>query len=123
MLERSTWKIQLIIAINFNSSKDVDEEGVMHSKNDNLEFMLYDNENELFVNELFESLLSRYQIGLETSLRGSDFIFESVQRFYYKCCKTNFKLGWEIGRWVTYWFFTLDKKEKKNNNKSEKYRW
>ena len=49
----------------------------MHSKNDNIEFMPYDNVNEV-VNELLESLLSRYQIGLETSMSGSDFIFDSV---------------------------------------------
>ena len=61
-------------AINFISSKDVDEERVMHSKADSIEFMPYDNVNEV-VNELFESLLSRYQINLETSTRGSDFFF------------------------------------------------
>ena len=49
----------------------------MHSNSDNTEFMLYDNANEV-VNELFESLLSRYQIGLKTSMKGSDFIFDSV---------------------------------------------
>ena len=67
-----TWKIQLTIAINFISSKDVDEECVMHLQSDNIEFMPYDNINEV-VNKLFESLRSRYQIGLETSVRGSDF--------------------------------------------------
>ena len=46
----------------------------MHSKADNIEFMPYDNVNEV-VNELFESLLSRSQINLETSTRGSDFFF------------------------------------------------
>ena len=58
-----TWKIQLTIAINFISSENVDELHVMHSKSDNIELMPYDNANEV-VNELFESLLSRYQIGL-----------------------------------------------------------
>ena len=48
-----TWKIQLKIEINVISSKDDDEERVMHSKNDNIEFMSYDNANEV-VNELFE---------------------------------------------------------------------
>ena len=37
----------------------------MHSKSNNIEFMPYDNANEV-VNELFNSLLSRYQISLET---------------------------------------------------------
>ena len=72
-LEKSdTWKIQLAIAINFNSSKDVDEEHIMHSKSNNIKFMTYDNANKT-INELFESLLSRYQIGSETSMRGSNF--------------------------------------------------
>ena len=87
-----TWKIQLTIAINFISSKDVDEDRVIHSKSDNIEFIPYNNVSEI-VNELFESLLSRYQIGLETSVRGSDFIFDSVQLFYHKCHKVNFKCG------------------------------
>ena len=46
----------------------------MHSKSDNIEFIPYDNVNEI-VYELFESFLSGYQIGLETSIRASDFIF------------------------------------------------
>ena len=52
-------KIQLIIAVNFISPKGVDEECVMHSKSDNIEFWLYDNANEV-VNGHFESFLSRY---------------------------------------------------------------
>ena len=69
-----TWKIQLTIAINFIFSKGVDEERVMHLKSDNIELILYDNASEV-VNEFFESLFSRYQICLETSMKGSDFIF------------------------------------------------
>ena len=64
----------------------------MLSKSDNIEFMSYDNTNEV-VNELFESVLSRYQIGLETSMRGSNFILDSVQLLYYKYRKINFKRG------------------------------
>ena len=45
------------------------------------------------VDEFFESLRSRYQGNLETSMRGSDFIFDSVQLMYYKCHKLNFKCG------------------------------
>ena len=75
--EIDTWKIQLAIAINFISSKDVDKECIMHLKSDNIEFMSYDNANEI-ANELFESLLSRYQISLKTSMRRSGFIFDSV---------------------------------------------
>ena len=80
-----TWKIQLTVAINFISSKDTDEEHVMHSKSDNVEFMIYDNVHQVI--ELFESLLNRYQIKLETSMRGSGFIFDCIYLLYYKCHK------------------------------------
>ena len=33
----------------------------------------------------------RYQIGFETSMRGSEFIFDCVNLSYYKCYKINFK--------------------------------
>ena len=60
-----TWKIPLTIAINYISSKDVEEVRVMQSKSNNKEFMPYDDVNEV-VDELFESLLSKvmtfYQI-------------------------------------------------------------
>ena len=56
----------------------------MHSKSDNLEVMTYDNANEV-IEENFESLLSKYQMGLETSIKGSDFIFDDVSLLYYKC--------------------------------------
>ena len=38
-----------------------------------------------------ESLLSRYQIGVEIWIRGSNFSFDSLQLLYYKCRKINFK--------------------------------
>ena len=42
-----TWKIQLTIAINFASSKDNNEKCVMHSKSDEIEIMINDNEGEV----------------------------------------------------------------------------
>ena len=53
-----TLKIQLTNAIISISSKNVDEERVMHSKSNNTEFVSYDNVNEV-VDERFESLLWR----------------------------------------------------------------
>ena len=47
-----TWKIQLWNAITFISSKDADEERVMHSKSDIIEIMSCDNAKKV-VNELF----------------------------------------------------------------------
>ena len=88
--ESVTWKIQLTIEISFNSSKDVDDDCVMHPKSNNMKFTVYNNANEV-VNKLFKSLLSRYQDNLETSMTGSNFIFDSVQLMYYKFRKVNFR--------------------------------
>ena len=87
-----TWKIQLTSSINFISSKDTEEEHVMHSKSDNIKFTSYNDANEI-VDELFESLHSRYQDNLEKSMRGSEYIFDSVRFMYYKCHKVNFRCG------------------------------
>ena len=64
----------------------------MHLKRNNIEFMLHYNANEA-VNELVQSILSRYQIGSKTSMKSRDFIFDSVQLLYYNCRKINFKRG------------------------------
>ena len=76
------WKIQLTIVINFVASKDVDEKHEIHSKSVKTEVMTYD-EADKVIEELLESLLHRYQTSLETSIRGSDFIF------VFTCCVTN----------------------------------
>ena len=62
----------------------------MYSTSDNIKFTTYNNVNEV-VSELFESLLSKHQNNLETAMRRSDFILDSVQLMYYKCHKVNFK--------------------------------
>ena len=83
--ESDTWKIQLAIAItsNYFSSKDNDEYPAMHSKSYNIEFMIYDNADEV-VEELFQSLFSRDQTRLETSKRDSGLSFYCVNLLYYK---------------------------------------
>ena len=58
-----TSKIQLTIAINFISSKDAEEERVMHSKSDNIIFTSYNDANKVF-DENFKSLSLRYQDNL-----------------------------------------------------------
>ena len=45
----------------------------MHSKSDKIEIMINYRANEV-IEELFQSLISRYQIGLETSMKDSDWI-------------------------------------------------
>ena len=59
-----TWKIQLILAINYMSSKDADEEHVIHPKSDKIKIMTYDKAGEV-IKERFEWILYRYQTDLE----------------------------------------------------------
>ena len=49
------------------------------------------NEADEIIEELFESLLQRYQEGLEESWRGSEFVFDSVNSLYYKLHKKKSK--------------------------------
>ena len=49
-----------------------------------IKFTSYNDANEV-ANKLFKSLRLRHERNLETSVRDSDFIFDSVQLMYYKC--------------------------------------
>ena len=81
----ATWKIQLIIAINFISSKYTDEELVTYSKTDNIESMIINKADEV-IEELFQSLLSRYQIGLEISMKC--YQYQSILQMSYNESKS-----------------------------------
>ena len=66
------------------SSKYNGDERVMHSERGNREFMISDNVDEV-TEECFESLLDRYQIWLEASIGGKNFIFDCISLLNYKC--------------------------------------
>ena len=64
------WKIQLtIIANDFVSSTDRDEDRLMHSKSDNIEVVINDEADQV-IKELFYSLRNRYQNNLESMEGG-----------------------------------------------------
>ena len=44
-------------------------------------------EQDEILEELFEFLLQKYQNCLEESMKGTEFVFDSVNLFYYKCHK------------------------------------
>ena len=67
------------------------EEHLMHSKSDNVEIMINNEENEV-IKELFQSSLSGYQSSLETT-KGSSFIFDHVNLLYCRCHKMNPNYG------------------------------
>ena len=84
------WKTQLIMKINFISSKNFSETRDMHCKSDNVEIMMSVDTNEI-IKKLFNSLLQRYQKGLDKSMKGSDFVFDYVE-------------------WLNYIFYKIDMK-------------
>ena len=63
------------MTINFVSSDDNSGEiRTMHTQSDNIEIMMGTERNEI-TEELFKSLLQKYQEGLEESMKGSEFFF------------------------------------------------
>ena len=70
------------------SFKNTDEQREMNSKKDNIEIIIYDKAVEN-IEKPFELLLNRYQIRLETLMRGSYFIFDQINLLHYKCHKIN----------------------------------
>ena len=75
-------KIQLTMSINFITSKDSDETRNMQTKSNNIEIMVGSETDEI-IEEFFKPLLQRYQEGLEESMNGSEFIFDSVNILHY----------------------------------------
>ena len=73
------------MTINF-FSKDSEETRTMYNKSDNIEVMM-GNETDKIIEELFDSFLQRYQKHVEESMRGSEFIFDCVDSWYYKLHK------------------------------------
>ena len=59
-----------------------------HSKSAYIEIMINYKLDEV-IEELCQLRLSRYQIGLETSMKGSDFAFNCVHLLYCKCNEIN----------------------------------
>ena len=85
------WKIELIIEINFMSSKDSgdsNENFTMHTKGNNTEIMTGNKTDEIF-KKLFDSLLQRYQEGSEESMKGSEHVLDSVDLLYWQCHKVS----------------------------------
>ena len=79
---RREWKIQLTMSINFISSKDSSETRTVHTKSHNIHIIMGSETDEI-IKELFESLLQNYHNDLEETMRGSNFISDSVALLYY----------------------------------------
>ena len=73
-------------------SRDTDEEHFMHSKSDNKEIMIND-KTDTVIKKIFRPIVSRYQIGLKTTMKGSNFAFDYVDLLYCKCHKISLNRG------------------------------
>ena len=78
-----TWKFQLLEEIVFISST-YDEEQLMGSYSKNIEIMINDKADNV-IRKPFRSLLNKYQINLEKSIKDSNFIFHCVDLLRYRC--------------------------------------
>ena len=64
----------------------------MHTKSDNTD-ILKGSETNNIIQELFKSIVQKYQKGLEESVRGSEFILDSVNLLYYHLHRISLKRG------------------------------
>ena len=80
---KGEWKVQLTIEVNVISLKPgSDETRIMYTRSDNIEIMFGD-DNDDIIEQLFESLLKKYEENLQNKMRGSEFEFDGVNVFYY----------------------------------------
>ena len=111
------WKIQLTMQITFISSLDTREICTTDSKSDDVEIMK-GSEADDTIKELFESFKKTHQEGLETKVKGSQFVFESANLLYYSLHKTSLNRNAEsyidFPSWIKHKGATLNPKNKDN---------
>ena len=87
------WKIQLTAAINFISSKpDSEETRTIYTKSNNIEIMI-DSDTDHVIEEVFNSLLQRYQENFLKKMGGSELVFDAVNVMYYDLNKISLNRG------------------------------
>ena len=80
---KGEWKLQLTAKISFVSLKpDSDETRLMYTRSNNAEFM-NGSETEEIIESLYRSLLQNYNDNLQEKMKGSDFVFNGINYFYY----------------------------------------
>ena len=120
--QKGEWKVQLTMEVNFISLKPgSDETRIMCTRSDNIEIMFGDNNDDI-IKQLFESLLQKYEENLQNKMRGSEFEFDGVNFLYYDFNKTSINRG---GSYIDFPKWLKDKKStvnpKKNDDKCFQY--
>ena len=81
------------MVINFICSiLDSDETRTMRTKSDNRDALMGSETDEI-IEKLFKSFLQSYQEGLQESMRGSNFTFDSVNALYYDLNRISLNRG------------------------------
>ena len=77
---KGEWKVQLTMQVNFLSLRPgSDENRIMYTRSDNVEIMIGDDNDDIdIIEQLFESLLQKYEGNLQNKMRGSEFEFDGV---------------------------------------------
>ena len=89
---KGEWKIQITMRIIFISVTDKNQTQPMHTKSDNVEIMNGTDTND-DINNLINSFMKRYQEGLETKMKGSNYIFECIDLLEYHLHKISLNRG------------------------------
>ena len=90
-IARRVWKIQISMRVNFISSKDTGETRTIYVWS-NSESIIWGSDTDDIIRELFRSFLHNYQEELKI-IKGSDFVFESVELMDYKLHRVRLKRG------------------------------
>ena len=89
---KGEWKVQLTIEVNFISLKPGSNETcIMYTRSD-VEIMFGD-DNDDIIEQLFQSLLQKYEENLQNKMRGSEFEFDGVNFLYFDFNKTSINRG------------------------------
>ena len=102
--------------INFISSVDTNKFCEMYTTSNNIEIMNGTETNDI-INELFMSFLRRYQEGLDTKMKGSDLVFDSIDLLQYKLHKISLNRGGsyiDSSDWIKNKKATINPKNKDN---------
>ena len=94
-----------------------EETDIMHSKSDNVEIMRGRSTNDI-LNRLIETFKQRYQEGLETRMRGSNYVFNDVKLLEYHFHQISVSRGRSYIPtldWIANKKYTINPKNKKDD--------
>ena len=119
---KGEWKLQLTARISFVSLKpDSDETRLMHTRSNSAEFMNV-SETEEIIESLYRSLLQNYNDNLQEKMRGSNFVFNGINYFFYDFNRVSISKGGsyiESPKWLKDKISTIN--QKNNDNKCFQY--